>query len=532
MIEIELNKINKNYGLKNVLEDFCLEVNSKERVALIGPNGCGKSTVLKVIAKQEVVDGGIVNIRSGAKIGILNQIYENEKEMIRVKKFLYRSFEEILNFEKRMNDLTNKMSFEQDSKKLEKLINEFCRIQEKFSLIGGYTISEKFNKICSKCNISEKMLDMDYNLLSGGEKTRVNLAKLLLAEPDILLLDEPTNHLDMESSKFLEEFLLSYKGTILMVSHDRYFLDKVATKTILIEGGKANVYYGNYSYFLEEDEKRVLIQFENYKNQKKQIEKMKESIEKLRKFGALAGNEMFFKRAKSIEKRLAKMEIIEKVDLNKKPVKLSFDVKYRAGNDVLKIENLSKSFDGKIIFNEANLNLSYGEKVALVGKNGSGKSTLLKIVLGYDRKYEGNVQMGTAIKVGYIPQNIMFEKANQTVFEYFINASGFSETEARSKLYKYGFRNENVFKQVGRLSGGEKVRLLLVKLIQKDINFLVLDEPTNHIDIDTREILEEALEQYKGTLLFVSHDRYFINKVANRVINIEDFKLKSYAKNI
>lgn len=531
MIEIELNKIKKNYGLKNILDGFSLELKTGERVALIGQNGSGKSTILKIIAKQESVDSGTINIRNGAKIGILNQIYENEKEDISVEKFLYKSFEEILKVEKKLNKLEIQMSTEVNADKLEKIINEYGRMQERFSLMGGYEIQERFNKICSRFYINKELLKQSYNLLSGGEKTRVNLAKLLLTQPEILLLDEPTNHLDIHSLEFLEELILKYKGTVLIVSHDRYFLDKVINKTVLLENGKENIYYGNYSYFLKEDERRTLAQFENYKNQQKQIEKMKKSILTLRKFGDLAGNEMFFKRAKNIEKRLEKMEIIDRVDLNKKSLDLKFNIKKRSGNDVFKLENVEKKFDQKVIFKDANLTLNYGEKAALIGKNGSGKSTLIKMILGQDTNFQGELKLGTSIKIGYISQNIIFEDNEKTVLDYFLEGNNLSETEARSKLAKYGFRQENAFKRIGKLSGGEKVRIILMKLIQKDINFLILDEPTNHIDIDTREILEEALKEYKGTVLFVSHDRFFINAIANRVLNIEDYKIKSYYGN-
>ncbi len=527
MIEIELNKIKKNYGLKNILDGFSLELKTGERVALIGQNGSGKSTILKIIAKQESVDSGTINIRNGAKIGILNQIYENEKEDISVEKFLYKSFEEILKVEKKLNKLETQMSTEVNADKLGKIINEYGRMQERFSLMGGYEIQERFNKICSRFYINKELLKQSYNLLSGGEKTRVNLAKLLLTQPEILLLDEPTNHLDIHSLEFLEELILKYKGTVLIVSHDRYFLDKVINKTVLLENGKENIYYGNYSYFLKEDERRTLAQFENYKNQQKQIEKMKESILTLRKFGDLAGNEMFFKRAKNIEKRLEKMEIIDRVDLNKKSLDLKFNIKKRSGNDVLKLENVEKKFDQKVIFKDANLTLNYGEKAALIGKNGSGKSTLIKMILGQDTNFQGELKLGTSIKIGYISQNIIFEDNEKTVLDYYLEGNNLSETEARSKLAKYGFRQESTFKRIGKLSGGEKVRIILMKLIQKDINFLILDEPTNHIDIDTREILEEALKEYKGTVLFVSHDRFFINAIANRVLNIENYKIKS-----
>ena len=531
MIEIKLNNIKKNYGLKNILDGFNLEVKTGERVALIGQNGSGKSTILKIISNQETIDSGAINIRKGATLGILNQIYENEKDDISVKEFLYESFKEIFEIEKELEHIEEKMTIEQNMNTLETLIKKYGKLQEKYQVIGGYEIQEKFSKMCSRFNINEIMLNQNYNNLSGGEKTKINLAKLLLKEPDILLLDEPTNHLDIDSLNFLEDLVMNYKGAMLIVSHDRYFLDKVINKTILLENGKDNIYFGNYSYFLEEDERRTLAKFENYKNQQKQIEKMKESIKTLRRFGEIAKNEMFFKRAKSIEKRLEKMDVLERVNQNSKSIDLKFNVENRAGNDLLKIENLTKMFDKKIIFDNANLFLTYGEKVALIGKNGTGKSSLIKMIMGMDKQYSGDIKLGASIKMGYIPQNIIIENTNQTILEYFLEDNNFTETQARTKLAKYGFRGENVFKKIYSLSGGEKVRLLLIKLIQKDINFLILDEPTNHIDIDTRELLEEALNEYSGTVLFVSHDRFFINKLANRILNIEDYKIKSYYGN-
>lgn len=531
MVEIELKQIKKNYGIKNVLDGLNLKIKTGEKVAIIGQNGSGKSTILKIIAKQERVDTGTINIRNGAKIGILNQIYENEKQNICVKDFLYKSFDEILKIQKKLNELENQMSAEIDRVKLEKLINEYGRIQDNFILAGGYDINEKFNKICSKFYIDEIMLKQNYNYLSGGEKTKVNLAKLLLTEPDILLLDEPTNHLDIHSLEFLEELILNYKGAVIIVSHDRYFLDKVINKTILIENGKEKVYYGNYSYFIEEDEKRTLAQFEIYKNQQKQIKQMKDAIAQLRKFGELAGNEMFFKRAKSIEKRLEKMNIEESVKKNQKPFNLTFNIENRTGNDVITIEKLTKKYEKKILFENANLNIYYGEKIALTGENGAGKSTLLKIILKQDSNFQGKLKISEKSQIGYIPQNIMFEEKSKTVLEYFLEKTNLLETEARSKLAQFGFRNENVFKKIEKLSGGEKVRLILLELMQKEYNFLILDEPTNHIDIDTREILEEALKKYKGTILFVSHDRFFINTIANRIVNIENYKMKSYYGN-
>lgn len=346
------------------------------------------------------------------------------------------------------------------------------------------------------------------------------------------MLDEPTNHLDMEKLEWLEKFLKEYKGTILMVSHDRYFLDKIATKTILLENGKEKIYLGNYSYFLKEDEKRTLAEFENYKNQQKMIKKMKEPIKTLRKFGELAKNEMFFKRAKSIEKKLAKIEQLPQVDLEQKTLlNFKLNIDSRSGKDVVIINNLNKNFESKNIFENANLQIHYGEKIALIGKNGTGKSTLLKIIMNEDCEYTGEIKIGQSVNIGYIPQEIKFEDDNQTILNFFEQFDNRNETEIRTSLAKYMFRGNDVFKKVSSLSGGEKVRLILAKLLKQNINFLILDEPTNHIDIETKELLEEAIKEYSGTVLFVSHDRYFINNLAERIVEVKEKRFFSYVGN-
>ena len=532
MIEIELNNIIKNYGLKNVLNGMNLTLKTGERAAIIGCNGAGKSTVLKIIMKQENISAGTINIRKNATIGILKQIYEYEETNPNVYTFLQRSFEHFFELETKLKKLEDEMSYEKDDEKISELLQKYGNVQQKYIQMGGYDIQEKFNKICSGLQINEKMLNQNYNDLSGGEKTIVNLGALLLKEPSILLLDEPTNHLDMEKLEWLEKFLKEYKGTILMVSHDRYFLDKVATKTILLENGKEKIYLGNYSYFLKEDEKRTLAEFENYKNQQKMIKKMKESIKTLRKFGELAKNEMFFKRAKSIEKKLAKIEQLPQVDLEQKTLlNFKLNIDSRSGKDVVIINNLNKNFESKNIFENANLQIHYGEKIALIGKNGTGKSTLLKIIMNEDCEYTGEIKIGQSVNIGYIPQEINFEDDNQTILNFFEQFDNRNETEIRTSLAKYMFRGNDVFKKVSSLSGGEKVRLILAKLLKQNINFLILDEPTNHIDIETRELLEEAIKEYSGTVLLVSHDRYFINNLAERIVEVKEKRFFSYVGN-
>lgn len=532
MIEIELNNIIKNYGLKNVLNGMNLTLKTGERAVLIGCNGAGKSTVLKIIMKQENISAGTINIRKNATIGMLKQIYEYEETNPNVYTFLQRSFEHFFELETKLKKLENEMSYEKNDEKISELLQKYGNVQQKYIQMGGYDIQEKFNKICSGLQINEKMLNQNYNDLSGGEKTIVNLGALLLKEPSILLLDEPTNHLDMEKLEWLEKFLKEYKGTILMVSHDRYFLDKIATKTILLENGKEKIYFGNYSYFLKEDEKRTLAEFENYKNQQKMIKKMKESIKTLRKFGELAKNEMFFKRAKSIEKKLAKIEQLPQVDLEQKTLlNFKLNIDSRSGKDVVIINNLNKNFESKNIFENANLQIHYGEKIALIGKNGTGKSTLLKIIMNEDCEYTGEIKIGQSVNIGYIPQEINFEDDNQTILNFFEQFDNRNETEIRTSLAKYMFRGNDVFKKVSSLSGGEKVRLILAKLLKQNINFLILDEPTNHIDIETRELLEEAIKEYSGTVLFVSHDRYFINNLAERIVEVKEKRFFSYVGN-
>ncbi len=371
MIEIELNNIKKNYGLKNVLDGVSFEIKTGERIALIGDNGSGKSTILKIISGEEKADSGKVNIRKEAEIGYLKQVYPNENDSIVVEEYLKRSFKKYFDMEKRLKELEVLMLDENQN--IENLIKRYGRLQEEYITLGGYELEEKFKKICSGFKFKTEFLNKKYNTLSGGEKTIVNLATILLKNPDVLLLDEPTNHLDIETLEWLEKFLNSYKGTVVLISHDRYFLDKVVNKIILLEKGKTIVYFGNYSYFVKEDERRTLAEFEKYKNQQKQIEKMKESIKKLRSFGELEQNESFFKRAKCIEKRLEKLEVLDKVSVEKKKLPININMSSRSGRDVLIIKNLSKKYGEKVVFNNFNMEIYFGEKVRITGKNGSRK---------------------------------------------------------------------------------------------------------------------------------------------------------------
>ena len=371
MIEIELNNIKKNYGLKNVLDGVSFEIKTGEKIALIGDNGSGKSTILKIISGEEKADSGKVNIRKEAEIGHLKQVYPSENDSIVVEEYLKRSFKKYFDMEKRLKELEVLML--DKNQNIENLIKRYGRLQEEYITLGGYELEEKFKKICSGFKFKTEFLNKKYNTLSGGEKTIVNLAAILLKNPDILLLDEPTNHLDIETLEWLEKFLNSYKGTVVLISHDRYFLDKVVSKIILLEKGKTIVYFGNYSYFVKEDERRILAEFEKYKNQQKQVEKMKESIKKLRSFGELEQNESFFKRAKCIEKRLEKLEVLDKVSIEKKKLPINIKMSSRSGKDVLIIKNLNKKYGEKVVFNNFNMEVYFGEKVRITGENGSRK---------------------------------------------------------------------------------------------------------------------------------------------------------------
>lgn len=533
MIELSLSKVEKNFGFKKVLNGFSLELKTGERVALIGPNGSGKTTIFKIITGEENLNAGNISIRKGATVGMLSQIPPTFPKETTVKEILLIGKAKVLEIEQKMRELEKRMAT-CTPEQMDVLLKSYGTLQEAFDNLGGYQLESDVNKICNGFKIKPEMLDRKFNTLSGGEKTIVYFASLILSEPSILLLDEPTNHLDIDTLEWLEEYLKNYKGSILISSHDRYFLDKVTTKTILIERGKEEVFFGNYSYYLEENERRIMAEFEDFKDQQKQIAAMKASIKKLQEFGRLAfpGGESFFKRAASIQKRLDKIELLEKPE-TKKELPLDFQVQKRSGKEVLIIDNLSLMIGDRILLEDANMHIRYGEKVCLMGKNGTGKSTIIKLLFN-DTPAEivdGEIKLGSNVNIGYLPQEIHFEDENATILDTARKFFDGTETSLRATLAKFLFYGENVFKKVGSLSGGEKVRLKLLELIQKKANFLILDEPTNHIDIDTKEMLEEALNEYSGTILFISHDRYFINKLAKRTLCIEDGHINSYLGN-
>ena len=521
MIEISLNKINKNYGFNSVLKDLSFDIKSKERVALIGSNGCGKTTTLRLIMGLETPDSGTVTLRKGINIGYLTQIPPLEKENVKAREVYLRGVSSLIELDKKIEEFTSVM----DS--TSKSIKELDRLQEEFRVKGGYNLNERIEKIRNGFKLTNEILDTNYNDLSGGEKTIVNLASLVLSEPDLLLLDEPTNHLDIDTLEWFEDYLNNYNGSVLMVSHDRYFLDKVVNKVICIEHGHEDVYYGNYSYYLDESEKRFLLQFKSFNNQQKEIKAIKEAIVRLKEWGTKADNPMFFRRAHAMEKRLERMELVEKPK-TKSELRISFKTDSRSSNHVLDIDNLNLSIGDRVLLKNASMGIYIKDRVCLMGKNGTGKTTLIKSIINNTNE---SIKLGSNITIGYIPQEIRFDNNELSIYDYVRTFFVGSESELRSKLNQFYFSNESISKKLKNISGGEKVRIKLLELILKHANFLILDEPTNHIDIDTREILEESLLDFDGTILFISHDRYFINKIATKIVRIENKKLITYEGN-
>ena len=522
MIEIGINKITKDYGFGPILDDISFEVKTNERIALIGDNGSGKTTLLNIISGIEKENSGTISIRKNAKVGYLPQLIKNKEENITVKDVLYDGIKDLIALRDKLEAYEEKITNAKEDN-IEKLIIRYSNLQTDFINMSGYEIDAKVEKVIKGFKINKDLLPRKFNSLSGGEKTIITFASIIISEPDILLLDEPTNHLDIDTLEWLEEYLRNYKGSILMISHDRYFLDEVATKTILLENTKINIFHGNYTKFIKENDARSEKEFKDYKDQQKIIKAMEASIKRLEEYGNIAKNEIFFKRAENIRKRLNRLEKLEK-PVKKEAIPLQFSSN-RSGKMALSLKSINISYPNKIIMKSADININYQEKVCLLGHNGSGKSSLVKYILEHK---EGH---GSNLKIGYIPQEISFEDDNKTVLqeakEYWIG----EEQHLRSALNKFYFFKDNILKRLKSLSGGEKVRLKLFCLMQKDINFLILDEPTNHIDIETKEILETALQEYKGTLLFISHDRYFINTLATRLVYIEDNKLKTIPGN-
>lgn len=526
MIEIALKNIEKYYGANKVLEDISFEVLSGERVGILGRNGTGKTTIFKIIAKLENYDGGTLSIRKGATIGYLHQIPEYP-EKYRAVDVLNEAFKNVLSIKEELRSLENDM-VKLQGQELDRVMKNYGELQIQYENLGGYEIEEKVSKICTGLKINEEFKERLFCTLSGGEKTTIMLGKILLQNPSVLLLDEPTNHLDIASVEWLEEFLKEYDGTVLIISHDRYFLDAVVNKVVEIEDGKTNIYHGNYSYYTDEKEIRISQQLEAYKSQQKKIKSMEEAIKRFREWGNRGDNEAMFKKAANMQKRIDKMEKVERPIVENPNMKLDLSTSSRSGKEVIDVKALTKGFSGKDVFKDLDFRVKYSEKVAILGKNGCGKSTLIKILLNELDADKGEARLGAGVKIGYLQQEIDFSDMEHTVLESFREDYPVSEGQARGILARFLFYADDVFKKVKNLSGGEKVRLKLCMLMHKDINLLILDEPTNHLDIDSREMLEKALDKFEGTIVFISHDRYFINKITDRIVEFSNKKLVNY----
>ncbi|WP_102400351.1 ribosomal protection-like ABC-F family protein [Haloimpatiens massiliensis] len=543
MFELSLNGVKKYMDATLVLKNITFQVYAGEKVGIVGVNGSGKSTILKLIAGVEPMnycvgypgatspgyDEGFICLPKEAKCAYLEQIPQYDKNL-KVVDVLKLAFKEVYSIEKEMRELEEKMKFLEDNA-LEKALKQYSKLTQLYEVKGGYNTEEKLSKICTGLKFHDSFLEKDFNLLSGGEKTTVVLGKLLIDNPDILLLDEPTNHLDMDSIEWLEEYLKNYNGIVIIVSHDRYFLDNIVTKIVEIEDMESITYKGNYSQYIKQKEENTRIQYENFREQQKKINSMEKTVKELRDWAIRADNNKFFRRATSIQIKLDKMDRIDKPVFEKQNMKLNLKSAQRSGNETIKAIGVSKSFEDKVIFKDADLLINFGERVALIGPNGSGKTTFLKLLLGEEQPDAGVVELGANVMAAYLPQKITFKNEELTVLECFREDICILEGKAREYLSKFMFYGKSVFKKVKNLSGGEKIRLKLGKLLFEDINLLILDEPTNHLDIDSIETLEEALEDFKGTIFFISHDRYFINKIGERVISIEENAFKSYPGN-
>lgn len=529
MADIFLNNIEKYYGANKILEDISFQVTDGERLGIVGKNGSGKTTLFKVLAGIEDYSNGSLNISKNVSVGYLEQI-PNYPDKYRSIDVLKLAFENEFKIQDKLNDLELDMSLA-SGKNLEKIMENYGNLQAEFERIGGYSLEEKLSRISIGLNFSEKILNSRFNDLSGGEKTIILLGKILLEEPDLLLLDEPTNHLDIDSMRWLENYLLDYRGIVIIISHDRYFLDNVVNKIVEIENGKSSIYFGNYSYYIEEREKRYLEELKKYENQQKKIKSMEESIKRMRDWATRADNEKMFKRMFNMEKRLERMDKVDRPDANDLVMNLDFTAKDRSGQDVISLENLGKTIEERQIFKSLNHTFKYGDRVAIIGPNGSGKTTILKIILGEIKDYDGLVKVGSNVKVGYLQQNINFLNEDSSIVDTFREDYICSEEKARNILSRFLFYEDDVFKKVKSLSGGERARLRLCQLMHKDLNTLVLDEPTNHLDILSREMLEDTLLDFNGSIIFVSHDRYFINKIAEEVLELSYDGFTSYLGN-
>lgn len=526
MLDINVSGLTQTFGYRPIFDNAEFHVNSGEKVAIVGENGSGKSTIFRLIQKEETPTKGLVAIRNNATVGYLPQGLPVVEEGTSVREFLSDAFG-VGAVRASMRKLEAAMCNPNTSAEMmEKVMAQYGNLQTTFENSGGYAIDSEIDKVAANMGLTD-FVEQDFNSLSPGQKTIVSLCQVMLKKPDILLLDEPTNHLDIQALNWLEAFVKGFPGSVVMVSHDRYFLDRTVDKIFAIDGAKVKTYFGDYTHYAQEAAAERAIQQQAYVTQQKEIAGIEDSIRKNRAWGAASG-EKAYRKAKQLERTLDQMDKVEK-PTEQRDIALNFNQQSRSGNDVLKIEEGLFSYDGSnLILCGANLELHYKDRVCLVGENGCGKSTILGVVLGALPLEAGAVTLGSNVKIGYLPQEIKFENENATVLEEFQKHSTGTITQAYNRLAGFRFFGEEVKKRLKDLSGGERVRLKFAELVQSDVNFLILDEPTNHLDIRNREVLEEALNAFGGTVLMVSHDRYFINQVATRIEELSEGTLTTY----
>ena len=521
MIDISVKNLVKSYDVDvNLIDGLSFDIQEGERVAILGRNGAGKSTLFKILTGEIDYDTGEINIAPGKRMGLISQIPHYPLEYT-VEDVLRSAFRDLQNIKKKLRALEEQMA-QQTSPEI---LRQYDELSNRFTAGGGYEMDVEADKTCNGLGIPSDMRERLFCELSGGEKTRVNLARLLLEKTDILLLDEPTNHLDLKSVEWLEDYILRFKGTVLAISHDRYFLDRVIDRVIELRGGRAEFYSGNYSFYVEEKQARYELQLKQYEQEQAKLKQLGYTVERMKGWGI--NNRSMYRRAMSIQHR---MERIEKTERPQKEQTLSvrFAEKSFHGDEVLKIKDLSKKFGDRTLFSNVDLLIEGGQRIAFLGDNGTGKSTFLKIILGEEPPTTGRLRFGPSVKWAYLPQIIHFAHPERSLLDTMLYEKNCTTQMARDRLGSFMFRGEDVFKPVSSLSGGEQSRLRLCMLMDEKINLLILDEPTNHLDIASREWIEAALEEYEGALLFVSHDRYFVDRFATRIWELKDGSIRDF----
>ena len=520
MVDIQVKNLTKFFVIgENLLENLTFEIQEGECVAILGRNGCGKTTLFNILTGQMDYDDGEVYVNPNKKIGLISQIPKFPLGFT-VEDVLRSAYADIMRVKQKMELLECEMA----KGATEEQLQEYDRLTNVFQSGGGYDMDVEVDKICNGLAITPEQRIQEFASLSGGEKTRVNLARLLLEKTDILLLDEPTNHLDLNSVEWLEGYINAFKGTVLAISHDRYFIDRVAKRVIEITDGHAEFYSGNYSFYMDEKQARFNLQIKQYEQEQAKLKQLGYTVERMKGWGI--NNRTLYRRAMSIQHRMERIKKTEKPKTEKK-MKATFGEKDFSGDIVFKMKNVAKGFGDRTLFSDVNLTVEGGERIALLGDNGTGKSTFIKCLLG-DEDCAGKIQFGPTVKFGYLPQIIHFAHPERTLYDTMLYEKNCTPQTARDRLGQFLFQGEDVFKQVGNLSGGEQSRLRLCMLMDEKINLLILDEPTNHLDIASREWIEAAIEEFEGVLLFVSHDRYFIEKFAERIWLLEDGTIRDF----